>query len=178
MSEHNWVDKICNETVWLTPEPVLNHVRNYFNGQIPLDPATEENNPTKAKIFYTKKDNGLLKTWDYPVFINPPYGKEIPNWCEKIHLESSRKPTRPILALLPCGSGRPGTKYWQNHIFQNHLNAICFVRGRINFYNSEGKIIKGNTYPSQIVGFNIDVDHFVSSFEYLGKILIVKVANP
>jgi hypothetical protein len=177
MSKINWADKRCKETVWLTPESILLPVREYFEGPIPLDPATETSNPTNAELFYTKKDNGLIKPWDKPVFINPPYGKGIQDWCEKIHLEATRKPTRAIIALLPCGSGRPGTKYWQKHMFQKHLNIICYVRGRINFLKADGQAAKGNTYPSQIMGFNVVENHFVNCFKHLGKILKINLMN-
>jgi len=38
MGKINWADKTCKETVWLTPESILDPVRRYFGGQIPLDP--------------------------------------------------------------------------------------------------------------------------------------------
>lgn len=177
MSEINWADKTCQNTTWITPEPILILVRNYFGGKIPLDPATEPTNPTNAKKFFTEETNGLIQKWNQPTFVNPPYGKEIQFWCKKIHEEASRKPARPIIALLPCGSGRPGTKYWQKHILQPHLNAICFVKGRINFLKTNGEVTKRNTYPSQIMGFNVIVNHFIESFESLGKILKVEIAN-
>lgn len=177
MTPPNWTDKSCKETVWLTPETLLTPVRNYFGGTIPLDPATETANPTKADIFYTATDNGLQQPWDTGVFVNPPYGKGIRDWCSKIHAEAIRKPKRPILALLPCGSGRPGTIYWQDHIFQKHLTAICFVRGRLKFLRADGTVAGNNTYPSHLLGFNVKNSHFISCFKHLGKILQVKVVN-
>jgi len=173
----NWTDKTCKETVWLTPERILTHVREYFEGPIPLDPATESNNPTQAITFYTLTDNGLAKPWNKGVFVNPPYGKGIKDWCEKIHIEAYKKPKRPIIALLPCGSGRPGTIYWQKYILDKHLKAICFVKGRIKFLKSDKTIAGSNTYPSQIMGFNVKTEKFTKSFESLGKLLCVEVVN-
>jgi len=173
----NWIDKACNETVWLTPDILLKPVRDFFGGDIPLDPATQASNPTNAKIFFTKDDNGLEQPWDFPVFVNPPYGKIIQDWCSKIHQEAVRMPARPILALLPCGSGRPGTRYWQRDIFQKHLNIICYVKGRINFMNASKQVIKGNTYPSHILGFNVDTKKFIDHFQHLGKVLKITVVN-
>jgi len=179
MAPPDWTDKSCKETVWLTPEIVLGSVRNYFRGDIPLDPATEASNPTKAKKFFTLNDNGLQQPWDDGVFVNPPYGKGIKDWCAKIHEEAKRKPKRPILALLPCGSGRPGTRYWQDHIFtRQHLDIICYVRGRLKFLRADGTVAGNNTYPSHILGFNIvDTSQFISKFSHLGKILKIKVVN-
>ena len=69
---NKWVDKTCKNTVWLTPEKVLSPIRGYFNGKIPLDPATEGSNPTNAEKFYTEHDNGLILPWNESVFVNPP----------------------------------------------------------------------------------------------------------
>jgi len=111
------------------------------------------------------------------VFVNPPYGKGIPDWCEKIHLEAAENQSRAIIALLPCGSGRPGTKYWQKHILQEYLNTICFVKGRINFLKRDGQATKRNTYPSQIMGFNVKINDFIICFKHLGKILKINLMN-
>lgn len=173
----NWVDKQCLEVVWLSPEMVLEPVRVFFDGEIPLDPATEASNPTKAKKFYTEVDNGLTKSWDEPTYVNPPYGTVIKDWCHKIHEEAVKRPDRPILALLPCGSGRPGTKYWQNHIFCKELKAVCYIKGRLKFLRPNGEVVSNNTYPSHLLGFNVDVKKFFSTFKHLGKVISIEVLN-
>lgn len=177
MVNSDWADKTCKETVWLTPDKVLDSVREFFGGEIPLDPATESNNPTSAKKIFTITSNGLDQPWDVGVFVNPPYGKGIRDWCKKIHQEAARLPKRPILALLPCGSGRPGTTYWQDHIFQKQLKAVCYVRGRLKFSRSDGTVASNNTYPSHILGFNVDKKAFRKYFSHLGKVLEIKVVN-
>lgn len=168
-------DKTCKETVWLTPPHVIQCVQDYFGGQIPLDPATQPNNPTGAAKFYTELDNGLVHPWDVPFFVNPPYGKGLPLWCAKINSAVSRGVS--CIALLPAGSGRPGTKYWQAHILNANLNALCYTKGRLAFLNAAGVPMKGNTYPSYLFGYNVDVARFVKCFWGLGKILKVSVEN-
>ena len=88
MVNSDWADKTCKETVWLTPDKVLDSVREFFGGEIPLDPATESNNPTSAKKIFTITSNGLDQPWDVGVFVNPPYGKGIRDWCKKIIFRS------------------------------------------------------------------------------------------
>lgn len=171
----NWIDKQCLETVWLTPENVLEPIRKYFGGEIPLDPATQPNNPTKAQHFYTEQTNGLDQEWNWGTFVNPPYGKVIRDWCHKIGEESIRKKDRAILALMPCGSGRPGTRYWQSSIFQPQLNAICYLKGRLQFMRGDGTVAKNNTYPSHILGFNVDQKKFAECFQHLGSVMHVKI---
>jgi hypothetical protein len=46
-------------------------------GEIDLDPASceEANKTVKAKLFYTKEQNGLLQHWTGRIWMNPPYGR-------------------------------------------------------------------------------------------------------
>lgn len=74
MPEPNWVDKKASNNEWWTPGRVNDRTRVYCRGPIPLDPATDPSNPTRALRFYTGKDDGLVLPWDAPVvFVNPPY---------------------------------------------------------------------------------------------------------
>ena len=171
----NMSDKECKEVRHLTPPRALAPVRRYFGGQIPLDPATEPSNPTGAFQFFTEKDNGLLQPWLRPVFCNPPYGRVLPDWCRKFNVAASRG--LEIIALLPCGSGRPGTRYWQDEILQPPLNVITYVRGRFSFLDITGKPQDGNNYPSQFLGFNVDVDRFLECFSPLGQSLRIEIVD-
>jgi len=170
MAETNWVDKKCQETVWLTPPKIIERVEAYFGGPIPLDPATLPYNPTGAKKFFTEEDDGLARVWDYPSFLNPPYGKGIRNWCKKIHDEATKG--QEIVGLLPCGA-RFSTRYWQEHIFNEWLRAICFVKGRVGFLLPDGTKASQNPYDSQILLFNGSPARFAVAFKPIGKVLIV-----
>lgn len=168
--EINWVDKQAKDTVYITPEKILEPVRNYFGGQIPLDPATEPNNPTRAEVFFTEQDDGLKLPWNYSgVFINPPYGKILPEFIKKISEEA--RSGIPIIALLPCGA-RFSTRYWQDHALTERLNCICFVRGRVKFIRPTGEVAKQNPYDSQIYGYNVSSRAFRKHFSHLGKIIL------
>src|SRR5690348_16135896 len=61
---------------WQTPEWILERVRHVIGGQIELDPATTEDNPTKALRFYTAQENGLTQPWSASsIFLNPPWSR-------------------------------------------------------------------------------------------------------
>ena len=166
----NWTDKRCIETVYITPKNIIESVREYCDGQIMTDPATEPNNPTGAKIFYTEEDDGLKQNWKGPVFCNPPYGKVMQDWCRKF--KEFAETGEELLALLPCGA-RFGTRYWQNNIFIPELTAICFHRGRVSFVRPSGEKAKGNPYDSCIYGFNVDIEKFTEAFQKHGKIVVI-----
>lgn len=168
----NWVDKKCNRVEYFTPENILGCTRHYFGGPIPLDPATISTNPTKAEIFYTQAEDGLILPWDHAVFVNPPYGRVIKDWTKKIR-DSSELGTQ-IIALLPCGA-RFSTRYWQDNILSDCLDVICFVRGRVSFLDEQGNKVGQNPYDSAIYGYNVDGNGFVEAFRKLGKILKVSL---
>jgi len=183
VAKKNMTDLGCKSTVYITPESILEPVRNYWNGPIPLDPATEPGNPTKALHFAagpvyngTTLGDGLQIVWsDYDgVFLNPPYGKGMKDWCAKIHEETVLGAS--ILALLPCGA-RFATRYWQDHIFNPGLDVTLFVRGRVQFLRPDGSKTQGqNPYDSALYGMNVDVDRFVECFKHLGKVVKMEVA--
>jgi hypothetical protein len=181
MPKKNMTDLKCQSTVYITPEKILEPVRKYFGGPIPLDPATEPNNPTKALAFATEfpggdsLGDGFEVCWaDHAgTFINPPYGRGMKDWCAKIHEETVLGAT--ILALLPCGA-RFATRYWQDHIFNPGLDAELFVRGRVQFLRPDGSGTQGsNPYDSQLLGFNVSIERFKDCFSHLGKVLSVEV---
>ena len=198
MAKKHFTDLQCKETVYITPDLLLDPTRTYFGGRIPLDPATELHNPTKAEVYCVSPEDapapleqlslapdeaplllvdGLQVPWsDYDgVFLNPPYGKVLKTWCEKIYEETLLGAE--ILALLPAGP-RFATRYFQEFIFNPGLDAILFVRGRVKFLRPNGDVTTGqNPYDSMVLGFNVDTDRFVESFKHLGAVVSTRVAQ-
>ena len=121
-----------NSNEWETPQDLFDGLNTEFH--FTLDPcATEEN--AKCKKFYTKKDDGLFKSWrGESVFMNPPYGREIDKWVKKACAESGG--ANIIVALIPA---RTDTRYWHDYIFGSDVE-IRFIKGRLKFIN--------RTFPS------------------------------
>ena len=136
---------------WETPLDLFNELDREFN--FTLDPcATDENH--KVKKYYTKKDNGLIKSWaGEVVFVNPPYGRSIGKWVEKSYYEAQNAT---VVMLIPA---RTDTSYFHDYIYHNA--EIRFLRGRIKFINralpswrEDGNFkISGAPFPSMIVVF-------------------------
>jgi len=186
----NFVDKRCKNVGWRTPERIVLPVHNYFVETtglgIYLDPATEIDNPVRAETYYTETQDGLKQDWEcqhlagnelvktyiedglpFGVFVNPPYGKVIPTWIEKIGDEARKG--RHIVALLPAS--RTETHYWQSHLINERLSAILYVRKRLRFIDSSGKPQGGNPYASTLMLFNGDVGAFYTHLRAEGKIV-------
>lgn len=94
-----------------------------------LDPAS----PGKDKVPWILADehfteNGLLRPWHGRVWLNPPYGKETPDWLNKLALHGDG------IALV---FARTDTIWF--HTIACKADAICFLVGRIRFINEDGK---------------------------------------
>ena len=71
--------------LWETPRWLFDELNREF--RFTLDPCATKKN-AKCKKFYSKKDDGLSKSWKGErVFMNPPYGRVIGAWVKKIHEE-------------------------------------------------------------------------------------------
>lgn len=170
----NMVDKGCLDTVYLTPPEILEPVKKYFGGQIGLDPATEKDNPTGAQEFFYENMlgegiDGLVAPWSWYdlVFVNPPYGRALREWVEKIGEEV--KYNLPLVALLP--GQRFETEWWQRCLIVPELTAVVLIRRRVKFLRRDGTRAKSNPYGSMLYIFNGDVARAVKYFGHLGKVI-------
>jgi len=120
---------------WATPQAFFDELNTEFN--FTLDPCATIWN-TKCKKFYTKKEDGLSKSWlGERVFMNPPYGREIGKWVKKISEEGG-------VALLPA---RTDTSWFHNYILGKA--EVRFLRGRLKF----GGHRNSAPFPSMVVIF-------------------------
>lgn len=89
---------------WSTPQDVFDKLNTEFS--FTLDPAATKNN-AKCARFYTEKEDGLAQDWKGErVFCNPPYGRVIGRWVEKMATGGGRRLGRTIArsngyALVP-----------------------------------------------------------------------------
>ena len=119
---------------WPTPQALFDELDGEFH--FTLDPCADASNAKCAK-FYTKDDDGLAQDWDgETVFCNPPYGRQIGRWVEK--LSTSRGV---MVALLPS---RTDTKWFHDHI--QGKAEIRFIKGRLKF----GQATNSAPFPSLI----------------------------
>lgn len=143
----------------VTPGYVLEPVRIALGGGIHLDPCTEPDNPTGARVFYTVADDGLSKDWNAPtIFVNPPYGEARNPWVRK-SAEAGHCGARVVL-LIPA--------HTDTRIFQFALNSatvVLFIKGRVKFEarRSNGRR-EAASHPSALIGWNVDL----SICEHLG----------
>jgi len=130
-------------------------------GEIDLDPCSnsaEDPNVPAAK-HYTEEDDGLSKPWLGRVYMNPPYGRSIQLWVEKLRDEYQAGNTAEAIALLPA---RTDTQWFR--ILRDY--PICFVEGRLTFIGNDDPA----PFPSAIIYLGDDPANFYKTFSHIGDI--------
>jgi transcriptional regulator with XRE-family HTH domain len=124
-----------NHHGWETPKDLLEQLYQVF-GIFDLDPCSPTSNgrtaPVKAKVHYTEDDDGLSLSWFGTVFVNPPYGRSLPQWTAKAKSEVKQGNAQVVVALIPA---RPDTSYWHRDIAG--AASIFFLKGRLKCGNAE-----------------------------------------
>ena len=164
----NLVDKKCISTEWYTPLEILEPVWELFGG-LELDPCTIERNPTQAHNWFTKEDSGLEVDWSCHdnAFVNPPYGKVLYDWIEKVVTEAAKE--LPII-LLVSASSRWDQKKWQR-IYSPELTTFVMPVGRVKFLDQDGVQQKSPPYPSVLYFYNISPVLVKENFGHLGTVV-------
>jgi len=143
-----------------TPRHILDMVMAVM-GEIDLDPCSnsKESPNVPAKYHYTKSDDGLSKKWFGRVYMNPPYGDEIPKWVGKLVDTFESGEVKEAIALLPA---RTDTA-WFNQVCSY---TICFVRGRLKF----GDANNSAPFPSAVVYLGSRSKRFIKAFSEIGPV--------
>lgn len=146
---------------WYTPKHIIKLVVDLF-GEIDLDPCSNshESPNVPAKKHYTKEDDGLSQPWTGRVYVNPPYGDEIPAWVETLVKKFEDGEIQEAIALLP---GRIDTQWFQP--LYDYL--ICNIRGRLQFVGAPHCA----PFPSVIVYLGEHDEDFINVFHALGPIV-------
>lgn len=150
-----------NTTVeWLTPPELVKML-----GEFDLDPCTPINPPfTHAKVNYNINNDGLKRDWFGRVYMNPPYGKGMELWIEKLKLHGNG------IALI---FARTETKCFFKHIWDD-AEAVLFVKGRIKFYNIDGKQKGTPGAPSIFVAYGKENAYMLEKSNIEGKFIRLK----
>jgi len=145
---------------WLTPPDLVKKL-----GEFDLDPCTPIYPPfTHAKVNYSILENGLKQEWIGRVFMNPPYGKGMDLWIEKLKLHNNG------IALI---FARTETKCFFKHIWDD-AEAVLFVKGRIKFYNLDGEQKGTPGAPSIFIAYGKENANLLESAKIEGKFIRLK----
>lgn len=159
---------------WNTPPKYIIPIKNFFGGQIHLDPCSNEFSLVKAITEYLLPVDGLSQEWNAPkIFVNPPYGrsgaKSIYHWIKK-GIESHLKYNSELIFLIPVATN---TKHFKELIF-NHFSVICFLNDtRLKFFNQGVEDKKGAPMACCLVYLGHRKQEFKKQFEQYGKTFLI-----
>jgi hypothetical protein len=145
---------------WLSPPELVACL-----GEFDLDPCSPINAPfVHAKHNFTTLDDGLVKEWFGRVYLNPPYGRGMELWMEKLKFHGNG------IALI---FARTETKCFFEHIW-NDADAILFVKGRIRFYHISW--VQGGTpgAPSVFIAYGKENAKVLKDCGIEGRFLALK----
>lgn len=145
-----------------TPPSLIRKLERALGGRFDLDPCSGSEVDPIAEERYTKEDDGLSQPWFGNVFVNPPFS-EVGDWVRKAYDEQRNGDAERVVMLLPV---RLATGYFHDHI--TDADAICFLRGRLDYYNGDGEM-KGAPFASYLVVFG-DAGAFMTLFEQHGTV--------
>lgn len=114
------------ETVeWYTPAWLFAALGLAFD----LDPCAPEGGVpwVPAARHFTRADDGLAQRWTGRVWLNPPYGAELPRWVGRLADHGDG------IALV---LSRTDTRWF--HRAMEVAEVVCFLRGRLDFVPGPG----------------------------------------
>ncbi len=109
---------------WITPRDIIARF-----GPFDLDPCASDPQPwpTAARMV-NEKENGLLMVWTGFVWLNPPYGRSLGIWLERLSIHNNG------IALV---FARTDTQAFHRHVWR-YATAMLFLEGRITFCTPAG----------------------------------------
>lgn len=134
-----------NRQDWATPPTFLEFLKEKWGWVPSLDVAASAEN-TKALFYFNEEDDGLSRVWRGNVWMNPPFGREIPKWIDKCISENAKGNTDSIVALVPA---RTETQ-WAHRAFRS-CSAVFFIKGRLDFRIEKFTKAKAAPFPSMLL---------------------------
>lgn len=149
---------------WYTPEDFVALVRQVL-GTIDVDPAScaAAQAVVQADDWYDETADGLAQLWFGTVYLNPPYGRDIGEWVEKLIGEYKRNLVSEAILLTPA---RTDTEWFR--LLRTYPR--CFVSGRLKFWNSSDATPNSAPFPSVVFYLGGHPAKFAQVFGDIGDI--------
>jgi len=144
-----------NTNTWFTPKHIIDALGVHFD----LDPCTQTYRPHNTATNHICEDNGgngLIADWFGTVWLNPPYGREIKSWLDKLAEHGDG------VALV---FSRTETVWAQTCLTK--ATSVNFIKGRISFIKADGS--KGDTAAngSMLIAFGDKADRAIRNISGL-----------
>jgi len=157
-----------DSNAWYTPAWYVELARAVLGG-IGLDPfsSSKANEVVKADRYYDEQIDAFTQDWrvkEGGVFMNPPYSSPI---CGKAcSFFVRRYKEHRFKQGIVLVNNATETRWGQSLLYE--ATAVSFPKGRIAFWNEDGKAVSGNTRGQMFVYFGPDRRGFMRAFSGLG----------
>lgn len=157
---------------WCTPPKYIGAIKCFWEGEIELDPCSNEFSLVGAKTEYVLPEtDGLKSDWNYrTIYVNPPYGADrvrgttIKNWLAKCAY-AHKVYNSEVIALIPVATN---TSHWKTYVF-GVADAICFLADtRLRFYVEGLEQRKGAPMACCLVYWGHNIKKFIDHFTKYG----------
>lgn len=155
------------ENEWFTPPEYIELARRVL-GDIDLDPAThrQAQKTIRAGQHFTKAEDGLTREWHGRVWLNPPYAQPaIAHFVSKMVME---RLAGHVTAAIMLTHNYTDTSWF--HEAATIADAICFMRGRVKFYEPDGEIA-APTQGQAFFYFGSEAKNFAGAFRSIGFVV-------
>jgi hypothetical protein len=127
---------------WYTPPEVFTALALSFD----LDPAAPVGGVpwVPAARSFSPADDGLAQPWTGRVWLNPPYGRGVALWLDRLAQHGDG------LALV---FARTDTRWYQ--VVVRQATALCFVAGRLSFVRPDRSRVSTAGAPSVLLAFGL-----------------------
>lgn len=137
-------DNVAHEgetNTWFTPREIIDALGGGFD----LDPCTQTFRPFDTAttcICEDQGEDGMAAHWTGRVWLNPPYGRGIKGWLEKLQRHGNG------IALV---FSRTETEWAQTCL--KLADAVNFMRGRVSFIRADGSKSTNAANGSMLLAF-------------------------
>jgi hypothetical protein len=128
---------------WITPPKIIKAL-----GPFNLDPCAHPAQFYRtAKYMISPPDDGLAVRWNGRVWLNPPYGNELPTWIERLATRYYGT------SLVPS---RTEVESWFWPFIWERATAVLFLRGRLYFHRPDGTTEGNAGHGSVLAAYGAD----------------------
>lgn len=166
--QKSFVQHNTGNNEWYTPPDIIAFAKKAM-GYIYLDPASSDiaNRLVKSEIYYTKEDDGLTKSWEGNVWMNPPYASGlIDKFTSKLVAEYEDGKINQACVLV---NNATETRWFQEML--NICAAVCFIKGRVKFVDMDGVATGAPLQGQAILYMGGNRANFVECFKNIGVVL-------
>lgn len=151
---------------WITPRWILHRI-----GPFDLDPCACDPQPWgTATEMVTERENGLLRLWSGLVWCNPPYGRKMAVWMERMALHNNG------IALI---FARTDTRAFFDHVWPVY-SALLFLKGRLTFCTPSGDTAPlghNSGGPSVLIGYGAEAARRLTLNRDIGALVLPSRPN-